>query len=152
MTCIVLNFWAVPRTTKINGALGQPCEGPSGNVKWVYCSAWVIWKQKKEEWLEKMMLHDNDIPNKTQGVDLHLLSGHEILYENPLAMDHPDSTTQFVIFSGLQHNHWFSNLATQETHLRKFGDFVFYTIPVPGPPHQRFRLIGIGRGPGFSIF
>lgn len=30
-----------------------------------------------------------------------LLSGQEIRYENPLATNHPDSTTQLIIFSGL---------------------------------------------------
>ena len=53
-----------------------------------------------------MMLQDNTIPNKTQGVCLPLLSGQEIRYENPPATDHPDSTTQLIMFSGLQHNHW----------------------------------------------
>lgn len=39
------------------------------------------------------------------------------MFENPLVMDHLDSTTQLIISSGLQHNHWFSTLAAWENHL-----------------------------------
>ena len=97
-----------------------------------------------------MMLHDDAIPNKTQGVCLPLLSSQEIRYENPPAMDHPDSTPQLIILSGLEHNRWFSTLATQENHLRKC--LFFIQCQCLGPQNQRSGLRGIGWGPGFSIF
>lgn len=119
-------------------------------------------KVEKEKRLEKTMLHDNNVSNKTQGTCLYLLSDHDIPHDlnvwEPIDYGLPWFKSQLIIFLGLRHNHWFSTLAAQENHLRKFLGFlficfVFLTIPMPGPQQQKSKLNGIIMwGAGICIF